>query len=64
MLVIGYRGAVDWAKVKAAFKRCTAMSQTDIDRVVKVIKSGQTISLANDFVLNDELRDLGILISN
>jgi len=64
MLVIGYRGAVDWNKVKAALKRCTGMNQMDIDRVVKVIKNGQTINLTDDFVLNDELRDLGILISN
>ena len=38
------------------------MTATDIDKVVKMIKSGSTTQLEDDFVLHDELKDLGILI--
>lgn len=62
MLIIGYKGTVDWGKVRASLKKCTSMTQTDIDRLVKVVKSGKTMMLDDDFVLHDELRDLGILI--
>ena len=62
MLIIGYRGNVDWTKVKDAFKRCTSMTTTEISEVVSRIKKGQSITVAYDFVLHDELRDLGLLL--
>lgn len=63
MLVIGYRGNVDWSKVKAAIKRCTDMNSDEINKIVKQIRDGMGVNLQDDFVLNDELRDLGILIT-
>lgn len=62
MLVVGYRGTIDWTKVKAAFKRCTDLPATEIDRMVKSIKSGSTVKIPEDFVLHDELKELGIKI--
>ena len=62
MLIIGYRGTIDWAKVKNAFKRCTDLEQDEINRIVAMIKKGQTHQLSEDFVLRDELKDLGILL--
>ena len=62
MLIYGYRGNVDWAKVKASFKKCTSMTATDIDKLVKQIKNGASTQLDDDFVLHDELKDLGILV--
>lgn len=64
MLVIGYKKPVDWSKVKASFKKCTDMTTQDIEKAVKVIKSGQPCHLENDFVLEDDLKELGILIQS
>jgi hypothetical protein len=62
MLIVGYREPVDWSKVKASFKKCTTMTATDIDRVVKQIRNAQTVQLEDDFILHAELRDLNILV--
>lgn len=62
MLIYGYRGTVDWSKVRAAFKKCTAMPAADVEKVIKMIKAGSAQQLDDDFVLHDELRDLGILV--
>lgn len=62
MLVYGYKGNVDWSKVKASLKKCTNLSASDIDKLVRTIKSGQTQTLPDDFVLHDELKDLNILV--
>jgi len=64
MLVIGYRSPVDWAKVRASFKKCTSMTAQDIEKIIKMIKSGQSCNLDNDFILEGELRDLIILIQS
>ena len=64
MLVIGYKSPVDWAKVKASFKKCTNMTAQDIEKTVKTIKSGQVCQVENDFVLEDDLKELGILIQS
>jgi hypothetical protein len=62
MLIYGFRGNVDWSKVRTSFKRCVDLGQTEIDRIIKQVKSGQTVLVPDDFVLHDELRDLGLLI--
>lgn len=62
MLIIGYRGTIDWTKVKNAFKRCTDMEQEEINRIVAMVKKGQSYQVSEDFVLRDELKDLGILL--
>jgi hypothetical protein len=62
MLVMGYRGTPDWAKIRASFKRCTTMNDTDIQKIVKNIKEGKSEIIPNDFVLYEELKDFGILI--
>lgn len=62
MLIIGYRGNIDWAKVKAAFKRCTELDQDEINRIVASMKKGQSITVNEDIVLRDELKDLGIIL--
>ena len=62
MLVIGYRGNVDWAKVKNAFKQYTNMDPSEIADITAKIKKGQTIGLEENFLLRYELKDLGILL--
>jgi len=62
MLIIGYRGTVDWSKVKIAFKRCTDLEQEEINKIVATLKKGQPTSVTEDFVLREELRDLGLLL--
>ena len=62
MLIIGYRGTIDWAKVKNAFKRCTNLDQEEINKIVAMIKRGQSAQLDEDVALRDELKDLGIIL--
>lgn len=62
MLIIGYRGTIDWTKVKNAFKRCTDLDQDEINKIVAMIKKGQTYQVSEDFVLREELKDLGIIV--
>lgn len=62
MLIFGYKGTPDWTKVKAAFKRCTDLSPSEIEKAVKQIRTGSTVQIPNDFVLHDELKELGILV--
>ena len=62
MLIIGYRGSPDWAKVKAALKRCTDLEPEEINRIIATVKKGQTYQMSEDFVLRDELKDLGVII--
>ena len=63
MLIIGYKGNIDWNKVRAAFKKCTAMTPQEIEKIVKIIKSGQSMQIPEDFVLHDALKELGILVN-
>jgi hypothetical protein len=62
MLIIGYRGNVDWNKVREAFKRLADMDASEANAAVAKIKKGQSVLIPTDFVLHDELRDLGITI--
>lgn len=62
MLIIGYRGTIDWSKVKNAFKRCTDLDQEEINRIIAMIKKGQTYQMPEDFILRDELKDIGLLL--
>ena len=62
MLIIGYRGNVDWNKVREAFKRLADMDASEANAAVAIIKKGQSVLIPTDFVLHDELRDLGITI--
>ena len=62
MIILGYRGTVDWSKVRAAIKRCTTMPANDIEKLVKNIKEGKTEQIPNDHTLYEDLRELGLLI--
>ena len=62
MLIIGYKGNIDWGKVKAALRRCLDMSQQDATAIMSKVKAGQTIQITDDLVLREELKDLGVLI--
>ena len=62
MIILGYRGTVDWSKVRAAIKRCTAMPAADIEKLVKNVKEGKSEQIPNDHILFEDLRDLGLLI--
>ena len=62
MIILGYRGTVDWSKVRAAIKRCTTMTAADIEKLVKNVKEGKSEVIPNDHILFEDLRDLGLLI--
>jgi hypothetical protein len=62
MLIYGFRGNVDWGKVRTSFRKCIDLGQNEIDRIIKQVKSGQTVLVPDDFVLHDELKALGLLL--
>ena len=62
MPIMGYRGTPEWSKVRAAIKRCTTMTETDIQKLVKNVKDGKTENIPNDHTLYEDLRELGLLI--
>ena len=63
MMIIGYKGVPDWKKVKESFKKCTDMQPTDIEKIVKSVKSGKAEPIPNDFVLYEDLKELGLLVT-
>jgi hypothetical protein len=62
MLIMGYRGTVEWSKVRAAIKRCTEMTAPEIEKIVKNVKDGKAQTIPNDHILYEDLRELGLLI--
>lgn len=62
MIIIGYKGKPDWTATKAAFKRCTDMDAQEIAKIISDLKAGKVVNIANDFVLHDELKDLGFTL--
>ena len=62
MLIMGYKNKPEWAKVRAAFKRCTDLPAVDIEKIVKNVKEGKTETIPNDHTLYEDLKELGILI--
>jgi hypothetical protein len=62
MIILGYRGSPDWSVVKLAFKQHTTMTFQEITKVVSSIKSGKVVTIENDFVLHDELKDIGFIL--
>jgi len=62
MLIYGFRGNIDWSKVRTAFKKCTTMAPQEVDKLIKNVKDGKTQQVPDDFVLHDELKDIGLLV--
>ena len=62
MMIYGYRGTIDLSKVRNAFKKHTELTATEIETHVKTIKSGGTVNIPADFVLFDDLKELGLFV--
>ena len=63
MLVIGYRNKdFDINKISNVLKKHLEISVVEARSMAQTIKKGQSVRLPNDFVLEDDLKDLGIII--
>ena len=62
MLIIGYRGNVDWRGVREAIRRNTELKVDEATELTAKIKQGHTVKLDEDFVLREKLEDLGLLL--
>jgi hypothetical protein len=62
MLIIGYRGKVDWRAVRETIRKVTGMKSDDANELTAQINSGHTVKLDEDFVLREQLEELGLLI--
>ena len=62
MLIIGYRGNVDWRGVREAIRRKTELKVDEATELTAKIKQGHTVKLDEDFVLREKLEDLGLLL--
>ena len=65
MLVIGYRNKeFDIHKISNVLKKHLEISVVEARSMAQTIKKGQSVKLPNDFVLEDDLKDLGIIIQS
>jgi len=63
MLVIGYRNReFDINKISNVLKKHLEITVVEARSMAQTIKKGQSVKLPNDFVLEDDLKDLGIII--
>jgi hypothetical protein len=63
MLVIGYRQGADFVEAKSAIAKHTMLKPNVISSFLKALENeGQTFSLSDDFVLEDDLKAAGFFI--
>ena len=63
MLVIGYKAGADFKTAPKVITKHTSISLSESSKLCDRIKNGEAVSLPNDFVLRDDLKDLQFLIS-
>jgi hypothetical protein len=60
MLVTGYRANANFEKARLAINKHTQFSLTQSKQICDAIQNGQSVKLPDDFVLREDLEDLGI----
>lgn len=60
MLVTGYRANANFEQAKLAIKKHTQFSLAESKQLCDAIRDGQSVKLPDDFVLREDLEDLGI----
>lgn len=63
MTVVGYRGKLNTAGVISALIKHANMTKNEAHTVAKKIESGQSVSFGSNFLLEEDLKDLGVLVS-
>lgn len=63
MIVVGYKAGADSIKATQAIKKHTGKSLLESKRLVEEILDGNVIQLPDDFVLREDLEDLGFRVS-
>ena len=64
MTVVGYRGKLNMSALINTLIKHANMSKGDANAAAKKIESGQSMRLEANFLLEEDLRDLGVLISH
>lgn len=63
MLVTGYKAHANFDKAKLAIKKHTQYTLLESKQICDAIRDGQSVTLPDDFVLREDLEDLGIKIN-
>ena len=63
MLVIGYKTGADFNSAAKVIIKHMSHSLQEASKLCDRIKKGEAVSLPNDFVLRDDLKELQFLIS-
>ena len=63
MLVIGYKTGADFNSAAKVIIKHMSISLQEASKLCDRIKKGESVSLPNDFVLRDDLKELQFLIS-
>lgn len=60
MLVTGYRANANFEQARLAISKHTKFSLAQSKEICDAIKDGKSVKLPDDFVLREDLEDLGI----
>lgn len=62
MIIVGYRGSVNVNDVTKVFLKHTNMAKNEASTIAKRIANGETLSVENNFLLEEDLKDLNVII--
>ena len=62
MFVTGYRANCNFEQAQLTLKKHTQFSLSECKAIVDAIREGQAVKLPDDFVLQEDLEDLGIKV--
>lgn len=63
MLVLGYKAGADFNKATVAISKHTGVSMHEAKKITDRIKSGETVKLDYDFVLQEDLEECKFFIT-
>ena len=64
MTIVGYRGKLNVTALIGALVKHTNMNKADANKMAQKIEAGQSVSFDSNFLLEEDLKDLGVLISH
>ena len=64
MTIYGHKGNIDANKVANAIMKYTSMNKKDASSLANKIKEGEIVNLESNFLLEEDFKDMGILISH
>jgi hypothetical protein len=64
MTIVGYRGNLNLKAVADVLNKHANMTKSEAANMAKKIDDGQTLSFETNFLLEEDLKDLNVLVSH